>query len=94
MDRVGNRPHRFEDQNAYRRVLDPLTGLYPTRPVSEFEVALRQTMLFLSESALDFLRKSSSIRRPRPSSSARTLHSDIRSRGSGDWTHDKASWED
>ena len=51
MDRVAIRVSRFEDQDAYRRVLDLLTGLYPTRPASEFEVALARLPCLVSHDA-------------------------------------------
>ncbi len=51
MDRVAIRISRFEDQDAYRRVLDLLTGLYPKRPASEFEVALARLPCLLSHDA-------------------------------------------
>lgn len=51
MDRVAIRISRFEDQDAYRRVLDLLVGLYPTRPACEFEVGLARLPCLVSHDA-------------------------------------------
>lgn len=51
MDRVAIRISRFEDQDAYNRVLDLLRGLYPHRASGDFEQALARLPCLLSHDA-------------------------------------------
>ena len=51
MTRYAVRISRFEDQLAFRRVLDLLGRLYPERPQSEFEAALARLPCLLSHDA-------------------------------------------
>ncbi|MCO4770381.1 MAG: hypothetical protein KDA24_10155 [Deltaproteobacteria bacterium] len=51
MDRVAIRISRFEDQDAYRRVLSLLCGLYPDRAAADFEQALARLPCLVSHDA-------------------------------------------
>ncbi len=51
MTRYAVRISRFEDQVAFRRVLDLLGRLYPERPPSEIEAALAKLPCLLSHDA-------------------------------------------
>jgi len=144
VDRVAIRISRFEDQDAYRRVLDLLCGLYPERDPGDFEHALarlpcllshdadlraaealqaaleargasvrvlateqagaalaadghgdpvRQTMLVSPEVDLAFLRKGLE-RNPNVTGSARAVPTPQSQELSGDWTREKAPWEE
>ncbi|MCP4872880.1 MAG: hypothetical protein GY898_29670 [Proteobacteria bacterium] len=44
---------RFDDRQAFRRVVDFLGGLYPDRTVADFETALARTPCTLSHNAAE-----------------------------------------
>jgi hypothetical protein len=144
VDRVAIRISRFEDQDAYRRVLELFLGLYPHRPAEDFEQALarlpclvshdadpraadalqaaleargasvivlpieqarlapapldgaspvRQTVLVSPEVDLAFLRKGP-VRKGPATGSARAVPTPQSEQLSGDWTREKAPWEE
>jgi len=146
--RYAVRISRFEDQMAFRRVLDLLGRLYPDRPTADFEAALAKLPCLLSHDAhesvaqglrqaleargarvrllpvdavketpkaisktqslspeidLEFLRKNGAPRvktggvtlRPSPAAaSARAVPTPESAELSGEWSREKAPWEE